>query len=158
MSKKIELSVTDIINNLEKKNFGRNLFLFVMGMLISAFAVNLFFEPYNVIPTGSSGLALVISKFSNIDLSLVSLIISVVIYIMGILIFGLEYSLKLLAVTILYPTFLKSTTLITRFIDLENTSLFLIMIIGGAMIGLSSGLIRKSGYNPGGFSVIYDVF
>ena len=30
-------------------------------------------------------------------------------------------------------------------------------LIGGAMFGLSSGLIRKSGYNPGGFSVIYDI-
>ena len=158
MSKKIDFNVSDIINSLEKKNFGRNLFLFVIGMFISAFAVNLFFEPYNVIPTGSSGLALLISKFSNIDLSLISFVISVIIYVMGILIFGWEYSIKLLEVTLLYPTFLKSTTLITRFIDLENTSLFLIMIIGGALIGLSSGLIRKSGYNPGGFSVIYDIF
>ena len=72
--------------------------------------------------------------------------------------FGWDYSLKLIAVTILYPTFLKSTTLITRFIDLENTSLFLMMVIGGAMLGLSSGLIRKSGYNPGGFSIFYDIF
>ena len=158
MSKKIELNVFDIINNLEKKNFGRNIFLFVMGMLISAFSVNLFFEPYNVIPTGSSGLALLISKFSNIDLSLVTFIISVIIYLLGILFFGWEYSFKLLAVTILYPTFLKSTTLITRFIDLENTSLFLIMVIGGAGLGLSSGLVRKSGFNPGGFGVIYDLF
>ena len=106
MSEKKELSVVDIINNLEKKNFGRNLFLFVMGMFISAFAVNLFFEPYNVIPTGSSGLALLIAKFSNIDLSLVTFIVSVIIYLLGILIFGWEYSFKLLAVTILYPAFL----------------------------------------------------
>ena len=54
------------------------------------------------------------------------------------------------------PLFLKSTTLVTRFIDLENTSLFLIMVIGGAGLGLSNGLVRKSGFSPGGFCVIYD--
>jgi len=89
--------------------------------------------------------------------SLISFIISLVILLIAFIFFGWEYSLKLIAVTILYPTFLKSTTLITRFIDLENTSLFLIMVIGGAMLGLSSGLIRKSGYNPGGFSIFYDI-
>jgi len=157
MSKKFELSVSDIINNLEKKNFGRNIFLFAFGMLISALAFNLFFEPYDVIPMGSSGLVLILSKFIDMDVSLISFIISLVILLIAFIFFGWEYSLKLIAVTILYPTFLKSTTLITRFIDLENTSLFLIMVIGGAMLGLSSGLIRKSGYNPGGFSIFYDI-
>ena len=156
--KKLELSVSDIIDNLEKKHFGRNIFLFVMGMLVSALAFNLFFEPYDVIPMGSSGLVLIISKFVDIDISLLSFIISVIILIIAFVFFGWDYSLKLIAVTILYPTFLKSTTLITRFIDLENTSLFLIMVIGGGMLGLSSGLIRKSGYNPGGFSIFYDIF
>jgi len=157
MSKKFELSVSDIINNLEKKNFGRNIFLFAVGMLISALAFNLFFEPYDVIPMGSSGLVLILSKFIDMDVSLISFIISLVILLIAFIFFGWEYSLKLIAVTILYPTFLKSTTLITRFIDLENTSLFLMMVIGGSMLGLSSGLIRKSGYNPGGFSIFYDI-
>ena len=157
MNKGLDLRVSDIVDNLAKKNFGRNIFLFAMGMLISAFAFNLFFEPYNVIPVGSNGLVLILSNFIDIDVSLISLIISLVILVIAFLFFGFDYSLKLIAVTILYPTFLKSTTLITRFIDLENTSLFLIMVIGGAMMGLSSGLIRRSGYNPGGFSVFYDI-
>lgn len=156
MNKMIELTVSDIIKSLEKKNFGRNLFLFVMGMLISALAFNLFFDPYDVIPTGSSGLALIISRIVDVDVSLVTFFISIIIFIIALVVFGFNYSLKLVAVTVLYPTFIKSTTLITRFIDLENTSLFLIMVIGGALLGFSSGLIRKSGYNPGGFSVIYD--
>lgn len=157
MSSKIQLSVSDIIDSLAKKNFGRNLFLFAMGMLISALAFNLFFEPYDVIPTGSSGLALLISNFVNVDVALITFFISVLIFIIALICFGFEYSLKIIPVTILYPSFLKATTLITRFIDLENTSLFLIMVFGGALLGLSSGLVRKSGYNPGGFAIICDI-
>ena len=81
MNKGLDLRVSDIVDNLAKKNFGRNIFLFAMGMLISAFAFNLFFEPYNVIPVGSNGLVLILSNFIDIDVSLISLIISLVIFI-----------------------------------------------------------------------------
>ena len=149
-------NVSIILDNMYKKNFGRNIFLFAMGMLVSAMAFNLFFSPYNVIPTGSSGFALLISEVSGLEVSLVTFMLCLLLLLLGFLVFGFDYAGKMIAVTVLYPTFLKSTTLITRFIDLENTSLFLIVVIGGACLGLSNGLIKKSGFNPGGFTVIYD--
>lgn len=157
MIKKNELSVHQILDNLSRKNFGLKIFYLVMGLLISAFAFNLFFEPYNIIPTGSSGLAFLISYVINVDVALMALVINLIILIVGLFFFGYEYAVKILAVTFLYPVFLKSTTLITRLIDLENTSLFLIMVMGGTLLGFSSGLIRKSGFNPGGFAVICDI-
>ena len=157
MKSKISENVSNIVDTLYKKNFGRNIFLFAMGMLVSALGFNLFFEPYDIIPTGSSGLAFLISTITKIDMALVTFGVSLMLLIIALIFNGWEYALKMIAVTVLYPTFLKSTTLITRFIDLENTSLFLIMVMGGAMLGLSSGLVRKSGFNPGGFNVIYDI-
>lgn len=157
MNKKKELSVYEILDRLNKKNVGLKIFYFAMGLLISALAFNLFFEPYNIIPTGSGGLAFLISYLTSMDIALITLIVNLVLLVLGLIFFGYDYSLKLLAVTIMYPIFLKSTTLITRLIDLEGTSLFLIMVIGGAMLGFSSGLIRKSGFNAGGFNVIYDI-
>ena len=158
MNKNSELSLYELLDRLEKKNVGLKIFYFAMGLLIGAFAFNLFFEPYNVIPTGTSGLGLLLSNFINIDVAIIVLVINLILLIVGLLFFGYEYAIKIVGVTLMYPVFLKSTTLITRFIDLENTSLFLIMVIGGAMLGLSTGLIRKSGFNPGGFVVIYDIF
>ena len=151
------MDVSSILDNLYKKNWGKKLFLFVIGMLISAMAFNLFYEPYNVIPTGSSGLALLLSEIIPVSISLITFLICLILLLIGFVFFGFDYAIKMIAVTILYPAFLEATTLITRYIDLENTSLFLIMVIGGAMLGLSTGLIRKSGFNPGGFSVIYDI-
>lgn len=157
MKKIKDVSVYEIIDIVNRKNLGKKIFLFVMGMLISAFAFNLFYEPYNVVPSGSGGLALLVSKFIKIDVSLIVLVINLILLLLGLLFFGYEYAVKMLTITILYPSFLKTTTLITRHIDFENTSLFLIMLIGGALLGLSSGLIRKSGFNPGGFSPLYDI-
>lgn len=157
MNKRMNMSIYELLDRLEKKNVGLKIFCFVMGLLISALAFNLFFEPYNVIPMGSSGLAFLISELINIDVVIVTLIVSLLLLIVGLIFFGFDYAVMMLGYTLLYPFFLKSTTLITRFIDLENTSLFLIMVIGGAMMGFSSGLIRKSGMNPGGFAVIFDI-
>ena len=157
MSNIVNINVSTILDNLYKKNFGRNIFLFTMGLLVSALSFNLFFDPYNVIPSGSGGLALLISEFFNLDVALVTFLVNSTLLVLAFIFLGREYGVKMIAVTILYPVFIKSTTLITRFIDLENTSLFLIMVIGGAGLGLSSGLVRKSGFNPGGFGVIYDL-
>lgn len=157
MKDKKDLIVSDIVNRLYKKNFGKNIFLFAMGMLISAMAFNLFFEPYSVIPGGSGGLSFLIADVFGGDISLVTLIVCLLLMLMGLIFFGFDYAVMMLAYTILYPSFLKASTLITRLIDLENTSLFLIMVIGGAASGFSTGLVRKSGFNPGGFTVIYDI-
>jgi uncharacterized membrane-anchored protein YitT (DUF2179 family) len=154
----VNKSVSKILEHIYKKNFGKNIFLFAMGLLVSALAFNLFYAPYDVIPTGSGGLAFLISKLTNIDMALITFGISLVLLLLGLIFFGWEYALKMIAVTVLYPCFLKSTTLITRFVDLENTSLFLVMVMGGAMMGLSSGLVRKSNFNPGGFGVLVDIF
>ena len=157
MSNKDNLTVADIMDKLYKKNFGKKMFLFVMGMLISAMAFNLFFEPYDVIPTGSGGFSFLIADVFQLDVSLVTLIVSLVLLLLGLMVFGIDYAVKMLACTLIYPFFLKSTTLITKYIDFDETSLFLIMVIGGLAMGLSSGLVRKSGLNPGGFAVLFDI-
>lgn len=157
MNKKDDMSVYELIEKLSKKNLGLKIFYFSMGLLISAISFNLFFEPYEVVPTGSGGLAYLISYIINYDVAAITLFVNLILLVVGFIFFGYKYSVGIIAVTIMYPVFLKSTTLVTRLIDLENTSLFLIMIMGGAMLGLSSGLIRKSGFNPGGFAVICDI-
>lgn len=149
--------ISEITKKLHKENFGRNLFLFVMGMLLSAVAFNLFFSPYNINSGGSGGLAIILHKFFGLDKSFLIFIICLTLLIIALVFFGYDYAFKMLLITFLYPCFVASTTLITKYINLDGTSIFLMMIIGGAMLGLSSGLIRKSGYNPGGFAVLYDL-
>jgi len=152
-----KFDVNKFLDELYKKNYGKKIFLFVMGMLISALSFNLFYDPYDIVPVGSSGLALLIANYVSFDVSIIIWIVSLVLLLLGLIFFGFEYASKMLAVTILYPFFVTSTTLITRYINLDDTSLFLIMVFGGGMLGLSSGLIRKSTFNPGGFSVLFDL-
>lgn len=143
--------------SLGKKNFWKNLSLFVLGVLIGAVAFNLFFDKYDVIPTGSSGLSLLISNYVDVPVSIVIFVVNLIFLVIGLVFFGYEYAIKMLAVTFLYPFFVNVSLVVTELVDLEDTSLFLIMVIGGGMLGLSSGLIRRSGYSPGGFAVLFDL-
>ena len=145
------------IKQLYKKNFWKNLGSFLIGVCLSAFAFNLFFKTYSIIPTGSSGLALLLTQYFSFDVSILILIISLTCLIIGLIAYGFEYALKMLLMTLIYPLFVSLMAIITGYIDLENTSLFLIVVFGGGLVGLGNGLIRNSGYNPGGFAVLFDL-
>ena len=107
MNKNSELSLYELLDRLEKKNVGLKIFYFAMGLLIGAFAFNLFFEPYNVIPTGTSGLGLLLSNFINIDVAIIVLVINLILLIVGLLFFGYEYAIKIDADQIYFKEKLK---------------------------------------------------
>ena len=152
-----KMNVNNFLKMIKKKSVGKRLLMFTMGMFISAFALNLFYIRYDIIPMGSNGLALLVSEYTGIDESMTIFILSFICLLLGFIFFGKEYGMKMVAVTFLFPFFVSFTELITKNMNLDDTSLFLMMIFGGGMLGFSSGLIRKSQYSPGGFNVLFDL-
>ena len=149
--------INAFIANLHKKNFSRNLLTFLFGVLLSAFAFNLFYQKYSVVVGGSTGLSILLDNFMDVDISIILLVLNLICLLIGLIFFGWEYAAKMLAITFIYPAFVKITLYLTDLIDLEDTSMFLIMVIGGGLTGYANGLIRNSGYSPGGFYSLYDV-
>ena len=145
------------LNNLHKKYFGKNLLLFLMGTLISALAFNLFYQRYNVIASGTSGLSILLGNFIDIDVSIILLILNLICLVIGLIFFGYDYAIKTLAITFIFPLFVKYSSFLTNLIDLEDTSMFLVMVVGGGLTGYANGLIRNSGYSPGGFYSVYEI-
>ena len=149
--------VNAFLKDLHKKHFLKNLLLFLAGVLISSFAFNLFYQGYNVVVSGPGGLAVLLGNFITVDASIIILVLNLICLMIGLIFFGWEYAVKMLAITFISPLFIRSTLYVTNLIDLGETSLFLIMVISGAMAGYANGLIRNSGYSPGGFYSIYDL-
>lgn len=141
----------------KRANSYYNFFLFVMGMLLSAISISLFYSSNDVITTGSNGLAIIINYYLNIDLSLVILCISLIMLILSFLIFGVNYGRKAMLATITFPFFVSFSSLLNKVIVFENVSLFLLIVTGAIISGVGAGLVRKSGYNLGGFEVLYDI-
>lgn len=149
--------VNGFIRDLHKKHFGRYFLTFLGGVLLSSFAFNLFYQRYNIVVSGTTGLSVLLDNFINFDISIILLILNLLCLIIGFVFFGWDYAVKMLAITFISPLFVKLTGYVTDMIDLENTSLFLIMVIGGGLTGYANGLIRNSGYSPGGFYSIYEL-
>ena len=141
---------------LKSKNVYMNFFLFVMGVAISAISVSVFYEPYDIITSGSTGVAILITNYINIDLSLMILVVSSILLLISFGIFGVEYGSKNILITILSPVFVKAATLINLVIHFDDVSLFLLALVAGLLSGVGFGLIKKSGYSPGGLGVLYD--
>ncbi len=153
----MELEIERVKNKIKEKNYWKNFFLFIIGMTFSAISVSVFFNPNDVVTTGSTGLAIIINKYINIDLSLIILAISSVLLVLDFGVFGIEHGAKNILGTILYPVFIKAASLIVNYIYFDNTSLFLLILIGGVLSGIGFGLVKKSGYSLGGFYVLYDI-
>jgi len=143
--------------NLRKKNFLKNFLTFLLGVLISSFSFNLFYNRYNIVSGGSGGLSILLSNFISVDISIILLVINLICLLIGLVFFGWKYGFMMLAITFISPLFVKGTFYLTELIDLGDTSLLLIMVIGGGLSGYANGLIRNSGYSPGGFYSIYEL-
>ena len=153
LNKKKKFDTKKLEKIIKNKNTYYNFFLFIIGMALSAISVSVFYSPNEVVTTGSTGLAIILNKYLNIDLSLLVLCLSSMLLVLSFLVFGINYGSKHILGTLLFPVFLKSATLINRVVNFEGVSLFLLIVIGGVLSGIGFGLVKRSNYSLGGFYV-----
>ena len=55
----------------------------------------------------------------------------------------------------LLPVFMEFSSVYYGIFNFEISSLFMVVFVGGMLMGLGNGMIIRSGYNVGGFQVIY---
>jgi len=154
---KKKFDLKEFNKKLISKNTYKNFFLFIMGVAISAISVSVFYEPHDIVTSGSTGIALIITNFINIDLSLMIFTVCSILLLISFAVFGIEYGSKNILITILSPIFVKAATLINLVVKFDGVSLFLIAIVAGLLSGVGFGFIKKSGYSPGGLCVLYDI-
>lgn len=146
-----------IVDNINKKNVYKNFCLFMIGLFINTLAINLFYIPNDIVSTGSTGLAILINNYIDISISLIVFVISSIFLMIGFGVFGIKYGAKTILGTILFPLFLSGTSIVNNFVVFDNTSLFLLVLMGSIINGFGFGLVKKSGYSMGGFFVLYDL-
>ena len=148
--------IDNIINTVQKKSAPKRYLMLVLGCFILAFAFNLFFLRYNIVCFGVSGISIVLSKF-GVNPSLFILLANVFLMLVAFFVLGKESTKNQLVGAILYPLFTYLTGLFTPYIDLGNTELVVVAILGGVLAGVGSGLIYKSNFSTGGTDVIIEI-
>lgn len=124
------------------------------GLLICAFAFNLFLGNYNIVQGGISGLSIVVCKVFSINKSLFMLSVNIVLIIISWFLLGKEFTKKTIVGAILFPMLIEITSFLPAYINIKGTEKIIIAAVGGLMMGYGYGLNYKSGYTSGGSDII----
>lgn len=132
----------------------------VVGSLFTALGIALFCGPARIASGGVSGIAIIIHHTIGLDTGLMILILSVPLFILGVVIFGAQYGFKSLLGTLLLSAF---TSLLEAkagggLLDYtKELSVLLSAISGGALMGIGVGLVMRSGANTGGTDILAQI-
>ena len=148
--------IDNIVDNIKRKNLGKRYLMLILGCLIVAFSFNLFFLRYDIVCFGVSGISIVLNEF-GVNPSLFILIANIVLMIVAYFVLGYENMKNQLVGALSYPIFVSITGMVTKYIDLGNTEMVVIAILGGVFAGIGYGLIYKSDFSTGGTDVIIGI-
>lgn len=148
--------VDSIVENVQKRNAPKRYLMLIVGCFIVAFSFNLFFLKYNIVCFGVSGISIVFSEF-GVNPSLFILLANIILMVVAYVVLGKESTKNQLVGAIIYPIFTYLTGLFTDYIDLGDTELVVIAILGGVFAGIGTGLIYKSNFSTGGTDVIIEI-
>lgn len=145
-------------STLTKKTIMTNLWhcvLMVLGNACLAFGTAMFLLPFEIVTGGVSGLALILSMFLPLDTKLLITILTWAMFLIGLLLLGVKFSLKTLISTIVYPPLVYLFGLIrdnNAWMQLVNdtTGKLLAGIFGGFFVGAGCGITFTGGGSTGG--------
>lgn len=121
------------------------------GNLLLAVAVAAFLLPNELMATGSTGLALVLTQFCPLEVSAAVAVINTAAFLLGLVFLGRRFAMSTLLSTVLYPLFLD---LLQRFFQGPVVQDTLTACISAALLsGLGVGLVIKSGASTGGMDI-----
>ena len=135
-----------------KKNPLSSVALVVAGNLLYTLAVKLFLLPANLISCGTTGIALVVSHFAPIPMSVFILVFNLVMLALGWMILGRQFAMTTILSSVLYPVFLE---VLNRTLgDLVITeNIFLNLLFAGMGLGISLGIVIRAGASTGGMDI-----
>lgn len=140
--------------NSNKKIYKRlwDLLCVVLGNIIYALTVKLFLLPAGLIAGGTTGIALVVNRLTGMQISAFVFVFNIVMLIVGFLMLGKSFALTTLASTFLYPAFLNIFDCIFGDYCLTD-DIFLCTVFAGLGVGISLGMVLRSGASTGGMDI-----
>lgn len=115
-----------------------------------ALSVEFFVLPYDILSGGVAGIAVIVTKFINVDGQVVIDILVIALFIIGALVLGREFALKTFLCSLTYPIFLR--LLASIHYNLEVSKL-LACIYGGAIAGAGIGIVLRFDASTGGTDI-----
>ena len=129
---------------------------FLLGLLITAIAFNLFILPSEIV-YGVSGVGVILNKLYGLDPSIVILIGSVLLLILSFVTLGYEKTKNSILGSLLYPVVVKLTAYLPNYVNIGDADPLIIALFGAVLSGFGLGLIFKAGYTTGGTDILNQI-
>ena len=124
----------------------------ILGNAMLAFAICAFVVPNDIMLGGSNGIALFLQQFIPLRLSILSAVINVALFLLGLVFMGWKFAATSLLSTIIYPMILavfESLPLGSLF----NENIVINALASGVLCGLGIGLVIRVGGSTGGMDI-----
>lgn len=129
----------------------------IIGILIVAFAFNIFLLPNDIVFGGVSGLSIIVKDYLPIEPSTFILISSLLLLVVSYIFLGKEKTKGSIVGSILFPIFVNLTANLNQYINIDNSNILLSVIFGGILYGFGAGLVFKAGFTTGGTDIINQI-
>lgn len=124
----------------------------IFGNALYSLAVALFLEPAGLITGGATGIALAIGRSTGLSVSGLLFFINLAMLVWGWVVLGRAFALNTLASSVLSPAFLALFEGIANGRVLTE-DIFLCTVFAGLGIGVSLGIVIRSGASTGGLDI-----
>lgn len=147
----------NILATIEEKYKLRRYVEMIIGILIVAFAFNIFLLPNDIVFGGVSGLSIIVKDYLPIDPSTFILISSLLLLVVSYIFLGKEKTKGSIVGSILFPIFVNLTANLNQYINIDNSNILLSVIFDGILYGFGAGLVFKAGFTTGGTDIINQI-
>lgn len=143
----------NILHIIENKYLLKRYLLLVFGLLLYSITYNAFFVKNNLIFGGSSSVATIIKDYVAPPITI--FFISVAALLLSFIFLGKKEALNTLVGSLLFPIFVTLTSSVS--LPIPKDDMMLVAICGGVLIGLSNGIMGRSGLGAGGIDSIVHI-
>lgn len=130
----------------------------LIGSLLIGLSYNIFFAPYNLVPSGILGLGSLFSEIHYVNPAIFIACANLLLLIIALPVLGQESTEKYLLTSLLIPLIIFATQNINKLIYFKNIELIIITVAGAIICGYGYSIIYEEGASVSGFEAIQDIF
>lgn len=131
--------------------------LLIFAIFLYAITFNLLLRPAGIVIGGMAGLSMVLNHLSIFNISQIIFCLSLFFIILGYLLLDKKIVIQTIIAAFLYPLFILLTYNISDLILINYHELEVISLFAGIMLGVSNGLVEKTGFLSGGTDILQKI-
>ena len=136
----------------------KNIIYIIIGTVIAALAINIFFVPYKISSGGASGVGIILNYLFKFPVGTVVLVLNIPLFVIAIMKLGFKFTFRAIIGTVLLSVFIDITANVSS-IEVLNvgTDYILSSIFGGMMMGLGLSFVFKGNASTGGSELLAQI-